>query len=67
MANKKTPKKVQGQCDMCAYFDYDEDYEEYMCIMNMDEDETVRFYSGGHDSCPYFRFYDEYKIVQKQN
>lgn len=66
MNKKKAPKKVQGQCEMCAYFDYDDDYEEYVCIMNMDEDEAVRFY-GGHDSCPYFRFYDEYKIVQKQN
>ena len=67
MANKKKTKKVQSQCDMCAYFDYDDDYEEYVCIMNMDEDEAVRYYGGSHESCPYFRFYDEYKIVQKQN
>ena len=52
---------------MCAYFDYDDDYEEYVCIMNMDEDEAVRYYSGSHQNCPYFRFYDEYKVVQKQN
>lgn len=59
-------KKVQAQCEMCAYYDYDEDYDDYLCIMNMDEDETARFY-GSHSSCPYFRFYDEYKIVRKQN
>lgn len=67
MQNKNNSKKVQSQCDMCAYYDYDEDYEEYVCIMNMDEDETARFYSAGSNSCPYFRFYDEYKIVRKQN
>lgn len=66
MEKKKKEKKMQSQCDMCAYFDYDENYEEYVCIMNMDEDETARFYSS-RESCPYFRFYDEYKIVQKQN
>ena len=32
------------QCEMCAYFDYDEVWEEYVCSMNMDEDEIVRFY-----------------------
>ena len=52
---------------MCAYFDYDDDYEEYVCMMNMDEDEAVRFYGSSHESCPYFRFYDEYKVVQNQN
>ena len=63
----KNKKEAPSQCDMCAYYDYDEEWEEYVCAMNMDEDEAVRYYSGGHQNCPYFRFYDEYKIVQKQN
>ena len=67
MANKKSEKKVQGQCSMCAYFDYDDDYEEYVCIMNMDEDETARYYGSPHEACPFFRFYDEYQVVRKQN
>ena len=58
---------MQSQCEMCAYFDYDDDSEEYVCIMNMDEDEAARLYGSAKDNCPYFRFYDEYKIVQKQN
>ena len=27
------------QCEECQYYAYDEDYEAYMCEMNMDEDE----------------------------
>ena len=34
--------------------------------INLDEDEMVRFLSGRTQSCPYYRFYDEYKSVQKQ-
>ncbi|MBE7051550.1 MAG: hypothetical protein E7395_03125 [Ruminococcaceae bacterium] len=68
MDNKKVKKEKQtpSQCDMCAYYDYDEDWEEYVCGMNMDEDDMIKFYQS-RTSCPYFRFYDEYKIVRKQN
>ena len=66
MAENKKKSSVQSQCEMCAYYDYDEEWEEYVCIMNMDEDEMARFYQS-RSSCPYFRFYDEYKMVQKQN
>lgn len=59
-------KKPQSQCDMCAYYDYDEEWDEYVCIMNMDEDDMLKFYQS-RSSCPYFKFYDEYKIVRKQN
>jgi len=34
--------------------------------MNLDEDEMVRFLSGENRACPYYRYYDEYKSVQKQ-
>ena len=34
--------------------------------MNLDEDEMVQFLSGHTRACPYYRFYDEYKSVQKQ-
>ncbi len=66
--NKKKSKKenTPTQCEMCAYFDYDEQWEEYVCSMNMDEDEIVRFYES-QTGCPYFKFYDEYQIVRKQN
>ena len=61
-----TEKKQPGTCETCVFYDYNEDYEEYECSVNLDEDEMVRFLSGGARVCPYYRFYDEYKSVQKQ-
>ena len=49
-----------------TYYTFDEDYEEYVCDMDMDEDEYVRFLSDSHYVCPYYRNGDEYKIVRKQ-
>lgn len=60
------PKKVQSNCESCVYYDYDEDYEENVCTVNLDEDEMVGFLAGHTQSCPYYRFYDEYKSVHKQ-
>lgn len=49
------------------YYEYDEDSETYSCAVNLDEDEAERFMGGQNDHCAYFRFYDEYKMVKKQN
>lgn len=57
---------VKTNCDSCMYFEYDEEYEEYFCSVNMDEDEMVRFMEDRHYSCPYYRYGDEYAIVRKQ-
>ena len=65
--NKKKKYNSDCRCEDCLYYDYDEEYEEYLCRMSFDEDEAVRYLSGGSSRCPYFRFYDEYKSVQKQN
>ena len=54
-------------CESCEYYDYDEDYGEYVCKMNLDEDEYVRLLTGNNKDCPYYKFYDEYTSVQKQN
>ena len=35
--------------------------------MNLDEDEMVRFLTGGYADCPYYVSGDEYEIVRKQN
>ena len=59
--------KNTGNCEDCLYFDYDEETDQDLCTLDLDEDELERFYAGHHKSCPYFRFYDEYKLVQKQN
>ena len=44
----------------------DEDYEYYVCDINLDEDEMARFMSYSDWDCPYFQMDDEYKIVRKQ-
>ena len=46
---------------------YDEEYEDYACIIDMDEDELLRIYSDKRRGCPYFRMGDDYTIVRKQN
>ena len=57
-------------CEECMNFAYDEEYEEYLCGMDMDEDERLRLLretKTRHKGCPYYRYYNEYKSVQKQN
>lgn len=56
----------QTSCDYCSNNVYDEDYEGYMCVVNIDEDEAARFAMDAHYNCPYFQMDDEYKIVRKQ-
>jgi len=45
---------------------YDEDYECYVCDVNLDEDEMVKFMTSSYHNCPHFHMNDEYKIVRKQ-
>lgn len=59
-------KKIETSCDTCLYFEYDEEYECYMCDMDMDEDEYAHLMSDEHYSCPYYRNGDEYLVVRKQ-
>lgn len=57
---------VVGDCDSCNFYSYDEEYECYMCDVNMDEDELVRFLADERVQCPYYQSGDEYRIVRKQ-
>ena len=54
------------RCEECAYFVYDDEYEEYLCEIDLDEDEVAHFYSDAHYNCPYYRNGDEYKVVRHQ-
>lgn len=54
-------------CEFCMHYEYDEEYDCYDCIIDMDEDEILRIYTDKHRGCPYFRPGDEYTIVRKQN
>lgn len=53
-------------CETCAYYSYDEDWECYCCDMNLDEDEYARMMQGYAKECPYYRDGDEYRIARKQ-
>lgn len=53
-------------CDSCVYYVYDEDWEEYCCTVNVDEDDLARMAAGSREGCPYYRLYDEYATVRKQ-
>ena len=62
------PKKKQApSCETCAFYDYDEEYDEYYCRVNMDQDDMARLGSSSRAVCPFYRLYDEYKSVRKQN
>ena len=53
-------------CDECAYFEYDEDDEQYVCSADMDEDDYIRMISQNTKDCPFFRNGDEYAVVKHQ-
>lgn len=58
--NRKT------NCDTCAYYEHDDEYNTYICMMNLDQDEMEKFVNYSFDNCPYYKTYDEYKTVRKQ-
>ena len=58
---------AKTNCECCANYVYDSEMDQYCCDINLDEDEMMRFLSQQNFNCPYFNFYDEYKIVRKQN
>ena len=57
---------MASNCETCMNYEYDEEYEYYVCTKNLDEDEMYRFIKGDFRECPYYQFGDEYQIVRKQ-
>ena len=53
------------QCEACCFYNYDEEYDEYICDVDLDEDEMVRFLAG-RGACPYWRPGDEYRTARRQ-
>ena len=54
-------------CENCSNYIIDEEAQEYFCSAPLDEDDVSRLLGQRSYKCPYFDFYDEYKIVRKQN
>ena len=69
MEAKKQVKRPlpPSYCETCEFYDYDEFYDSYGCSARLDEDDMANFISRRTQHCPYYRYYDEYKSVQKQN
>lgn len=65
-SNKRVKKRKASNCESCEFYDYDEFLDSYCCKVNLDEDEQARFIAGTNSYCPYYRYYDEYKSVNKQ-
>lgn len=62
--SKFTPRR-ESCCESCEFYDYDEYTGEYSCSLSLDEDEASGIL-GGRSDCHYYRYYDEYKSVNKQ-
>ncbi len=56
-----------GQCEDCVYYDYDELYDRTVCTLNLDQDDAERFSTQKRKFCRYYKYYEPYKSVQKQN
>ncbi len=61
------PTSPITRCESCEFYDYDEDSDSYCCTVGLDQDEYEKFVSMSDFNCRYYRFYDEYKTVRKQN
>lgn len=53
-------------CDDCNNFVFDEELDEYVCDVNMDEDDYARLLMCSYKACPYYQNNNEYKIVKHQ-
>ncbi len=55
-----------NECESCWYYDYDEELDEYYCMMDLDEDEFYRAFSQPGGKCPFYRQGDDYTLARKQ-
>ena len=44
----------QYSCEFCSNYVYDEEYEEYACVVSMDEDDLAMLMQFKKATCPYF-------------
>ena len=68
MRSQSFPGKAENMsiCDTCSNYQYDEDYECYVCMVDLDEDDMSRFLRGGSFACTFYQRDDEYAVVRKQ-
>ena len=54
------------ECDTCWYYDYDEEFDCWFCMMDLDEDEVYRISTSQSRHCPYYRQGDDYTLARRQ-
>ena len=54
-----------SNCEWCANYVFNEDYDYYECERDLDEDEMAKFITNTLDNCPFFNS-NEYNTVNKQ-
>ena len=54
------------RCEDCWHYDYDEEWDEYLCRMELDEDELFRLLTDPKARCPFFQKGDERTLPGKQ-
>jgi len=42
-------------CEDCVYYAYDEEYDDYVCEQDLDEDEYAALMERRSKSCPFYR------------
>ena len=57
--------RIPMECENCYYYDYDEEFDCYTCLMQIDQDDMARVMEH-HTRCPYFRQGDDYYLARKQ-
>ena len=59
-----------NECESCAYYAYDEEYEDWFCTADMDEDDVARLMQqevkGRRSRCQFWVNGDEYAVVKHQ-
>ena len=54
------------ECESCWSYDYDEEYDAWVCLMDLDEDEVYRIESAHSRHCPFYRQGDDYTLARRQ-
>ncbi len=53
-------------CEQCDYFEFDEEYGEEVCQIELDMDDAERRAAFSRWECPYFRPRDDYRLARRQ-
>lgn len=45
---------MRFSCEDCMFYTYDEEFDDYICEQDLDEDEMVRFLARELTACPFY-------------